>query len=179
MYSAIRSEKEAKEVRELADAMCREWHSYLLAVAFRNAACGRDAEDAVGEAFAAFIRAYDPGGKAPPLAWLMLTVKRECWRKKRWGKRFERQTGTEPEREHEETGAVIEAVPSRATALEDLVGARDEARHRLGALKADQRTGLGLFAAGFSYKEIAARRGWTYTKVNRCIKEGRAALAAA
>jgi DNA-directed RNA polymerase specialized sigma24 family protein len=35
-----------------------------------------------------------------------------------------------------------------------------------------------LQVAGFSYKEIAARRGWTYTKTNRCITEGRAALQA-
>jgi DNA-directed RNA polymerase specialized sigma24 family protein len=40
-------------------------------------------------------------------------------------------------------------------------------RARLGALKPDQRTALGQLAAGYSYKEIAARRGWTYTKVNR------------
>jgi DNA-directed RNA polymerase specialized sigma24 family protein len=31
-------------------------------------------------------------------------------------------------------------------------------------------------AAGFSYDEIAARHGWTFTKVNRCVTEGREAL---
>jgi DNA-directed RNA polymerase specialized sigma24 family protein len=31
-------------------------------------------------------------------------------------------------------------------------------------------------AAGLSYTEIGELRGWTYTKVNRCLSEGRAAL---
>jgi DNA-directed RNA polymerase specialized sigma24 family protein len=31
-------------------------------------------------------------------------------------------------------------------------------------------------ALGYSYREIAERQGWTYTKVNRCVAEGRAAL---
>jgi hypothetical protein len=33
-----------------------------------------------------------------------------------------------------------------------------------------------LRAAGYSYREIGERQGWTYIKVNRCIAEGRAAL---
>jgi len=31
-----------------------------------------------------------------------------------------------------------------------------------------------LFALGYFYREIAARQGWTNTKVNRCLSEGRA-----
>ena len=47
---------------------------------------------------------------------------------------------------------------------------------RFEALKPDQRTALILLGLGCSYAEIGALRGWTYTKVNRCISEGRAAL---
>jgi len=43
-------------------------------------------------------------------------------------------------------------------------------------LKPDERRALLLLALGYSYKEIATRNGWTFTKVNRCIAEGRAAL---
>jgi DNA-directed RNA polymerase specialized sigma24 family protein len=52
----------------------------------------------------------------------------------------------------------------------------EEARARLRGLKPDQRTAIGLSAAGYSYGEIAERRGWTMMKVNRCLYEGRAAL---
>ena len=61
---------------------------------------------------------------------------------------------------------------------EERVAERDVARRRLGALAPDQRTGPGLLGAGFSYREIGRLCGWTYTKVNRCVTEGRAGLRA-
>ncbi len=41
-------------------------------------------------------------------------------------------------------------------------------------LKPDERTALILLGLGCSYKEIAELRGWSATKVDRCIREGRA-----
>jgi DNA-directed RNA polymerase specialized sigma24 family protein len=35
-----------------------------------------------------------------------------------------------------------------------------------------------LQAEGYSYAEIQAITGWSYTKVNRCLAEGRARLRA-
>ncbi len=46
------------------------------------------------------------------------------------------------------------------------------------ALKADERLAIVLQAEGYSYAEICERCGWTYTKVNRCLAEGRARLRA-
>src|SRR4051794_29444254 len=40
-------------------------------------------------------------------------------------------------------------------------------------LKRDEARALMLKAEGLSYNEIGERLGWTYTKVNRCITEGR------
>jgi hypothetical protein len=40
-------------------------------------------------------------------------------------------------------------------------------------LKRDEAKALMLKAEGLSYVEIGERLGWTYTKVNRCITEGR------
>ena len=50
---------------------------------------------------------------------------------------------------------------------------------RLRALKPAERRAVALQAAGCSYAEIQAITGWTYTKVNRCLAEGRARLQAA
>jgi DNA-binding CsgD family transcriptional regulator len=54
---------------------------------------------------------------------------------------------------------------------------RDERTARsveaLGRLKPDERKALLLKAQGLSYREISDRLGWTYTKVNRAITEGR------
>src|SRR5215211_4435660 len=43
----------------------------------------------------------------------------------------------------------------------------------LRALKPDERRALMLKAQGYSYEEIGSHLGWTYTKVNRSITEGR------
>jgi DNA-directed RNA polymerase specialized sigma24 family protein len=43
----------------------------------------------------------------------------------------------------------------------------------LATLKAQERTALALQAGGYSYAEICGACGWTYTKVNRCLAEGR------
>src|SRR3712207_9380790 len=47
------------------------------------------------------------------------------------------------------------------------------AAEALRRLKPQEVTALVLKAQGLSYDEIAQREGWTYTKVNRCLTEGR------
>ena len=51
-------------------------------------------------------------------------------------------------------------------------------RRELAALKADERLAIVLQAEGYSYAEIQQLCDWTYTKVNRCLAEGRARLRA-
>jgi DNA-directed RNA polymerase specialized sigma24 family protein len=104
-----------------------------------------------------------------------LTLKRECQRRQ-GREKWDRRAGQEREQGEDVPGFVLESISSRATSPEERIAERDDAQRQLARLKPDERTGLGLQAAGFSYKEIAARRGWTYTKTNRCITEGRAAL---
>jgi RNA polymerase sigma factor (sigma-70 family) len=164
-----------REVAELAAELYREHRGYLLTIACRHAVSRADAEEALQEAFASFIRAYDSGRGAPPLAWLTLAMKRECWRKRR-DAHLDRRAGQEAERGSEDFGFVMESIPSRGASLEERVVERDEGRRRLARLRPDQRTGLGLLGAGFSYREIGRLRGWTYTKVNRSITEGRERL---
>lgn len=43
-------------------------------------------------------------------------------------------------------------------------------------LKPAERDALVLLGLGYTYKEIAEIQGWTRTKVNRCLAEGRTAL---
>jgi RNA polymerase sigma factor (sigma-70 family) len=80
-----------------------------------------------------------------------------------------------------ESGEVIDpdwfATP-RAGPEEELDRRERVARYaeRLAELKPQERRALALFGAGCSYAEIQAITGWTYTKVNRCVNEGRAAL---
>jgi DNA-directed RNA polymerase specialized sigma24 family protein len=164
-----RSARQAEAVRAMAGEIYAARRGHLLRVAGGNSACAADAEEAVQEAFLAFIETYDPAGGAPPIAWLTLVVKRAAWRAR--------------ERRRREVGELLpgaEAEAARYAAprpeTEGRVVDLEEARARLRGLKPDERTAIGLAAAGYTYGEIAGRRGWTKTKVNRCLYEGRVAL---
>jgi DNA-directed RNA polymerase specialized sigma subunit, sigma24 homolog len=172
MYNARSSQS---EVRQLANEIYAERREYLLSIARNNATGEAEAEEALQEAFVSFIRHFDPERGAPPMAWLTLTLKRQCWAKRR-AQHLDRHLGQEAERGGEELGSFLESIHSPSSGPEELVLKRAEARTRLGRLKPDERTALLLQAAGFSYREIGERRGWSYTKTNRCIAEGRAAL---
>jgi hypothetical protein len=60
--------------------------------------------------------------------------------------------------------------PDERLATFDLVGRAAESLQRL---KPQELRALWLRAQGHSYNEISALTGWSYTKVNRCLTEGR------
>jgi RNA polymerase sigma factor (sigma-70 family) len=171
MYAS--TEQHSRErVQVLADQLYRDHHGRLFAIARKNAANSSDAEEAVQFGFLAFIEHFDPDDEAPPLAWLTLVTKRECWA------RYNRRRLDRSANREVAAGALINSIPSRATGPEQLVAQVDEARAKLATLKPQELHALSLLAAGYTYKEIVAMNRWTYTKVNRCIAEGRARLRA-
>ncbi len=122
-----------------------------------------------------FIEHFDPATEAPPLAWLTLTLKRRCWalyrlQRRGWQQRSERDG---------ERCADEEMLGGPTRHPDDLLDLAEEVvatRSHLAALKRDERRALSLLALGYSYREICELTGWTYTKVNRCIAEGRTKL---
>ena len=136
-----------------------------------------DAEDALQDACVQFLRYYD-GPAEEAILWMQVVLKRCAWAIARRASRV-RETGFElPSADRD--GEMRELVPvddglGPAEAVE-----RNEAVSErfalLDRLKPDERTALLLLGFGYSYEEIASRQGWTYTKVNRCIAEGRAAV---
>lgn len=173
------SEKEEQLAKQHAEALAEmyllELRGKLLQIATRNAGGNVAlAEEALQEALTSFVRHYDPTGGAPPEAWLVLTLKRACWRgfeRERYGRR----AGQELWPGEEGSGVLMELITAPGC-LEDQVLERVEAERRLAQLKPDERASLELQAAGFSYDVIAQHKGWTYTKAHRCIKEGRVRL---
>ena len=134
-----------------------------------------DADDALQSAYALFLERYN--GLGEPLAWLYTTVKREAWAIRRRGSRRHECSGSS----RSDDGAVnrCELVPIDAPNPEECVSREEllvERREALRALKADERKALWLLGIGLSYAEICEATGWTYTKVNRCLSEGRSAL---
>jgi RNA polymerase sigma factor (sigma-70 family) len=136
-----------------------------------------DAEDALQEACVQFLRYYD-GPPEEALRWMYVVVKRCAWAIGRRAARS-RETGyelpsTDGAGEERET-IVRDDRPGPAEAAER----REAASERFALLvdlKPDERTALLLLGLGYSYDEIARGQGWTYTKVNRCVAEGRADL---
>src|SRR4051812_33378474 len=69
-----------------------------------------------------------------------------------------------------------EFVPGSDRSVEDVIASGERVRRSaeaLRALKPDEATALMMKAHGLSYEEIGKRNGWTYTKVNRVLTEGR------
>jgi RNA polymerase sigma factor (sigma-70 family) len=162
---------------EVLQRVLAESEHLLRRQALRHAELPEDAEDALQSALVLFIERYR--ADCDPLAWLYTTVKREAWAlRRRASRRRELSLDGAREADDDERPA-IEALPSDAPTPDERA-ARDEEvatrRELIGALKPDQRRALSLLGLGLSYAEIRAATGWTYTKVNRCVAEGRAEL---
>jgi DNA-directed RNA polymerase specialized sigma24 family protein len=138
-----------------------------------------DVEEALQRAYLLFLERYQD--RYEPIGWLQTTVKREAWRIAARAHR-RREHGFEDFRKTNGGACDLAAViPDAGLSPEEQAEERlplHERRAHLAALKDDERAALLLLALGCSYREIARLRGWTYTKVNRCIAEGRVALRA-
>ena len=164
-----------RSAEALAEQLYIAHRTRLLAIARRNCADGEEAEEAIQDAFIFFIEHFDPDGEAPPLAWLTLTLKRRCWalyrlRRQAW----EQDAGRDCERCSDDE--VLGGTSRHPVDLLDLGEEIAALRDRLAELKRDERRALSLLAFGYSYREICDLTGWSYTKVNRCLAEGRARL---
>lgn len=180
MYASGSEQRSRARIQELADRLYRERYHHLLRIARGNCANLADAEEAVQFAFLAFLSHFDPDGDAPPLPWLTLTLKRECWAKYS-REHWDRRAGQETMADCDDRGCSLEAIASSAASPDETIERAEcmlEARRRLVQLKPAERRALSLIAAGFSYREVCEITEWSYTKVNRCAAEGRAALRA-
>ena len=68
-------------------------------------------------------------------------------------------------------------IPAAGDGPDEQVERREDvarSREALQALKPAELRALGLLAEGYSYVEIGARTGWSQTKINRLLAEGRA-----
>ena len=165
----------------LLDCLLHRYGANLRRQAAKNSSCSADAEDALQDACVQFLRSYSgPAELSAALPWLLLAVKHSAWKLGARRRRCEALVALSP------TDAPVGERPA-LTALDERPGPAERAersehlaerRSALAQLKPDERTALLLFALGFSYREIMARQGWTHTKVNRCLSEGRARLRA-
>lgn len=168
-----RSSSPAAQAREIAATIFTHHRHVLLSIARQNSDSTDAAEEALQDALTLFIEKYDPASGTRALPWLVLTLKRRCWAINK-GARQEKRLLHEADSERD-----CYPTPEALARPEMVVEARELAkirRQHLCELKRDERHALVLRGLGYSYKEITKHTGWTYTKVNRCIRDGRAAL---
>ena len=139
----------------------------LMRVAQHWSLCREDALDAYQRALEIYVRRLDSLDPATEIAWLKVVVKHEALAVRR-----QRAESVPVDELDLETHAADAQRP-----VDDLLAARERVSRSAEALrriKPDEARALMLKAQGLSYQEIGERLSWTYTKVNRCITEGRA-----
>lgn len=140
------------------EALAAERMPSLLKLAQRNTRSLDDAHEAVARALLQLaIHGHRLGPE--PGRWLQKVTIRAAWAVGRGHGPCEA-LGEQPD-PADPHRAVITAIETRRLML---------------TLKPDERTALSLQAIGLSLEEIGEAQGWTHTKVNRCIYEGRARL---
>ena len=157
------------EIEPAALALLQRHGATIMATARRFAATPEDAEDAYQRGVEILLTKAPTTAEDELVPWLRTVVKHEAWALRR-----QRQRAAPVA----DDGDVPEP-PSEAALTHDQAERID--RLRVGAealkqLKPQEIRALVLRAEGYSYKQIQEVTGWTYTKVNRCLTEGRKAF---
>ncbi|HSD79869.1 MAG TPA: sigma-70 family RNA polymerase sigma factor [Solirubrobacteraceae bacterium] len=138
----------------------------LLRVARRYSYCADDAQDAYQRAMEILLRHVHRLDPARAGGWLHTVVKHEALAVRAQRARLVGTDAADLDRLENRTAPSPE---ERVISIERVGRAAEALRQ----LKAQEAKAIWLKAAGDSYAEICARTGWTYTKVNRCLAEGR------
>lgn len=138
----------------------------LLRTARRHSICLDDAQDAYQHAIEIFMREAHRLDAARAPGWLHVVVKREAQALRKERQKLVMSTAADLDL-HEATD--LPTADERLLSF-DLVSRSAEALQRL---KPQELRALWLRAEGHSYGEIATITGWSYTKINRCLTEGR------
>jgi RNA polymerase sigma factor (sigma-70 family) len=157
------------EIDEAALRLLARHGAQILAMARRHAATPEDAEDAYQRGIEILLTKAPSTSEDELIPWLKTVVKHEAWALRRQRERHSPVTDDGQLRDRPAPTAVTHEQAERLERLR--VGAE-----ALGHLKPHEVHALRLKAEGFSYREICAMTGWSYTKVNRLLTEGRQAF---
>src|SRR3989440_11456480 len=144
----------------------REHAASLLGTARRYSICADDAHDAYQRAVEIFLKRAHRLDRDGALPWLRTVVKHEALAVRAARQRLLGGGDLDLDA-HENREA---ASPEECAADADTLSRSAEALQRL---KPQEVRALLLKAQGHSYREICGLTGWSYTKVNRCLTEGR------
>jgi RNA polymerase sigma factor (sigma-70 family) len=163
----------------ILDQVIRDHGDQLRRQASRHSQKPENHEDAIDDACITFMRSYEGPPGIDALRYMFAAVKLSAWSIDRRRRELEVSSGPlvfRADLKMDPLATLPDLGEEPVERYERLEQLRERAA-ALASLKRDERIALVLLAAGYSYREIGERQGWTYTKVNRCIAEGRLRLA--
>ncbi|HEX8648465.1 MAG TPA: sigma-70 family RNA polymerase sigma factor [Thermoleophilaceae bacterium] len=161
----LRPRPSREQIDPVAAELMRRHGAEVMASAQHWADTPEDAEDAYQRGMEIMLKkapSTDPEHLVP---WLKTVVKREAWAIRR-----QRERHTPPVGEHDELDS---PGPLSAHDHAERLDRLRRGAEALSWLKPNEVRALVLKAEGLSYQEICDETGWTYTKVNRMLSEGR------
>ena len=157
------------EIDEAALGLARRHGAQILATARRYAATPEDAEDAYQRGLEILLTKAPTTREEELVPWLKTVVKHEAFALRRQRDRHSPVTDDGHLSDRPTPPAITH---DQAERLETL----SQGAEALARLKPHEIRALLLKAEGYSYREICELTGWSYTKVNRLITEGRQAF---
>ncbi len=146
----------------------------LQRTARRYSLCGDDADDALQRALEILLLKAPTTDPRELIRWTQTVVKHEALAIRRDRERTLAGPAAAPTQEGDADWTSLipaenDGPAERAERHEEIVRSREA----LQALKPQELRALGLLAEGYSYREIGAITGYSQTKINRCLAEGR------
>jgi RNA polymerase sigma factor (sigma-70 family) len=160
--------------RKAAIALIERYDARLRRTARRNSLCAADAEDAYQRALEILLEKAPDVEAQRLVRWMHTVTRHEAYAVRRQRERLLTSNRTQTA-----DGTEIDTIDLFASdAPEPDVGAERSERTRRGyealsALKPQEIRALTLKAEGYSYEEIGEITGFSRTKINRCMVEGR------
>ena len=172
--SSDRNGEGSAEGRQRATVALIESHDAVFRrTARRYSICADDAEDAYQRALEILLTKAPPIEGDPLVRWMQVVTKREALAVRRQRERI--LNGRPPSTDEDERDP-LDLIAAEGPGPTDRAESRERiarSSEALRALKPQEVRALTLKAEGYSYAEIGEITGWTYTKINRCMAEGR------
>jgi len=163
----MRHGRTSSEAHDRVLAVLQENAASLLKLARRHSLCDDDAHDAYQRALEIYLRKVEEVDEGSAGPWLRTVVKHEAMAVRAMRQRL---VGGEEVDLDALEAPEISPSDDRVISFDRITRAAEALQH----CKRDEVAAMVLKADGHSYKEIAAATGFSATKVNRCLAEGRA-----
>jgi RNA polymerase sigma factor (sigma-70 family) len=167
---AVTTDRTAERKRAAVELIARDGDQ-LRRTALRFSLCAEDAEDAFQRAIEILLLKAPSERQRELARWTQTVVKHEALAVRA---NRERLLGNPPEEADPAQG--VELIPASGDGPEVRAERREQvarSREALRGLKPAELRALTLLAAGYTYAEIGEITGFSRTKVNRCLAEGR------